>query len=72
MTGPTVDEVRFEQTQRTVKVSALRGRPLEGDSCASCLYFLEPGADLSFCWHDKLQMLVDAGWWCHFWEMTEP
>jgi hypothetical protein len=66
---PEVDEVRFAQVQHLLKVSALRGEPLDDDSCANCLYFLEPDDPLSFCWHEKLQVLVGAGWWCHFWEM---
>jgi hypothetical protein len=66
---PTVDEAKFQQAQRVVKVAALRGIPLDDDSCANCLYYLEPGEQLSFCWHDKLQINVAASWWCHFWEM---
>jgi hypothetical protein len=71
MTEPAVDEARFADAQRIVKVSALRGTPLEGDACGTCYYFLEPGADLAFCWHEKLQILVGASWWCHYWEMRE-
>ncbi|HEY2330444.1 MAG TPA: hypothetical protein VGH94_00865 [Acidimicrobiales bacterium] len=69
--APDVDEVAFERAQRAVKVAALRGTPLEGDSCANCYYYLEPEADLAFCWQEKLQILVGKDWWCHFWEMTE-
>ena len=65
-----VDEARFASAQRAAKVSALRGSPLDGDHCGTCFYFLEPGAELSFCWHEKLQILVGGDWWCHFWEMT--
>jgi len=68
---PSVDEAKFAQAQRVVKVAALRGSPLDDDSCSSCLYFLEPGNEFAFCWHEKLQVLVGANWWCHFWEMTE-
>jgi hypothetical protein len=71
MIEPVVDEARFQQAQRSQRVSALRGTPLDGDSCATCLYFLEPGTELAFCWHEKLQMLVAENWWCHFWEMTD-
>ena len=71
MMEPTVDEERFEAAQRAAKVSALRGTPLEGDRCGTCFYFLDSGSDLSFCWHEKLQILVGSEWWCHFWEMTE-
>ncbi len=71
MSDPVVDEERFAEAQRLVRLTALRGSPLEGDSCANCYYFLEPESDLAFCWHEKLQMLVAAQWWCHYWEMTE-
>jgi hypothetical protein len=71
MTGPQVDEARFAETQHTVKVSALRGRPLDDDRCATCYYYLDPTDDISFCWHEKLQILVGDNWWCHFWEMRD-
>jgi hypothetical protein len=71
MNEPTVDDARFEQAQRVVRLTALRGSPVEGDSCSSCYYYLEPGAELAFCRHEKLQMLVASQWWCHYWEMTE-
>ena len=71
MSEPVVDEEQFQRTQRAIKVSALRSTPIEGDSCGNCYYFLEPGNDMAFCWHEKLQLLVDAKWWCHYWEMTE-
>jgi hypothetical protein len=66
---PIVDEEAFQRVQRSIKVAALRGRPLDDDSCANCLYYLEPGEDLAFCWHEKLQMLVGSQWWCQHWEM---
>ena len=69
MIEPEVDEARFAQAQHVLKVSALRGAPLDEDRCANCLYFLEPEDELSFCWHEKLQILVGSNWWCHFWEM---
>jgi len=71
MIEPTVDEAKFQQAQRVVKVAALRGTPLDDDSCANCLYYLEPGADLAYCWQEKVQINVASSWWCHFWEMTE-
>ena len=71
MSDPVVDEARFADFQRVVKVAALRGTALEGDSCRECYYYLERGADLSFCWHEKVHILVGSNWWCHFWEMTE-
>jgi hypothetical protein len=71
VTEPGVDEARFADAQRVVKVAALRGEPLDDDRCDSCFYYLEPGSPLAFCWHEKLQILVGHEWWCHFWEMRE-
>lgn len=71
MTDPQVDEVRFAEAQRMVKVAALRGTPLEGDRCANCYYYLEPEESLAFCWHEKLQVLVGSEWWCHYWETRD-
>jgi hypothetical protein len=70
MTEPAVDEARFNEAQRIRKLTALRGTPLDGDSCGTCYYYLEPGAHLAFCWHEKLQILVASQWWCQHWEMT--
>jgi hypothetical protein len=71
VTEPEVDEARFQQAQRARKISALQASPSDGDCCGNCLYFLEPDGELSFCWHEKLQILVGANWWCHYWEMAD-
>jgi hypothetical protein len=71
VTEPEVDEARFAEAQRVVKVAALRGEPLDGDSCDNCFYYLEPGSQLAFCWQEKVQVLVGRDWWCHYWEMRE-
>jgi hypothetical protein len=68
---PQVDEEAFAAAQRLIRLTALRGTPLEGDSCANCYYYLEPGAPLAFCWHEKFQTLVGDDWWCQFWEMAD-
>lgn len=51
--------------------AVLRGRPYGDESCSNCRYYLEPEADLSYCWHQKLRILVGADWWCQWWD-TEP
>ena len=66
-----VDEVRFAEAQRIVKLTALRGTPVDDDRCGGCLYYTEPDEPLAFCRHEKLQILVGESWWCHFWEMPE-
>jgi hypothetical protein len=68
---PEVDEARFAEVQRIAKVAALRGGPMDDDHCQKCLYYLDPSSDLSFCWHEKLHILVGANWWCHYWEMRD-
>lgn len=67
---PEIDEAAFQAVQRKIKVTALRGAPVDGDECSTCLYYLDPSAPLAFCWHSKLQMIVGAQWWCQHWEMT--
>jgi hypothetical protein len=71
MSEPEVDEARFQQAQRALKISALQAAPSDGDSCSTCFYYLESGRELAFCWHEKLQILVGSDWWCHYWEMAE-
>lgn len=68
---PNVDEAKFAAVQRLIRLTALRGTPVEGDSCGNCQYFLEPGEPMAFCWHEKFQTLVGADWWCQHWEMVE-
>ena len=69
--GPIVDEERFQAAQRVVKVTALRGTPVDGDCCGGCYYYLEPGEPFAFCWQEKFQMLVGAEWWCQHFEMAD-
>ncbi len=71
MTEPEIDEARFAAAQRVVKVAALRATPMDEDRCGTCLYYLEADEDLSFCWQEKVQILVGSGWWCQFWEMRD-
>jgi len=28
----------------------------------------QPTADISYCWHQKLRILVGAEWWCQWWD----
>ena len=67
---PEVDEAAFNAAQRVTRLIALRGTPLEGDSCGSCHYYLEPGEPMAFCWHKKVNLLVSDGWWCQHWELA--
>ena len=67
---PAVDEAAFKAVQRLIRLTALRGSPMEGDSCGNCHYYLEPGEPMAFCWHEKLHVLVGDDWWCQHWELA--
>ena len=41
------------------------------EQCDNCRYYLEPTASISYCWHQKLRILVGATWWCQWWEKIE-
>ena len=69
MNEPEVDEAAFAAAQRRIKLTALRGTPVDGDRCATCAYYLEPDEPFAFCWQEKFQILVGADWWCQHWEM---
>ena len=47
------------------------GRPQGEEKCENCRYYLEPTAEVSYCWHPKLRILVGDSWWCQWWE-KEP
>jgi hypothetical protein len=68
---PVVDEAKYQAAQRLIRLTALRGTPVDGDHCGTCHYYLDAGEPMAFCWHDKLQTLVGAEWWCQHWEMVE-
>ena len=48
--------------------AVLKGRPSGDERCDTCRYYLEPTADTSYCWHQKLRILVGANWWCRWWD----
>ena len=48
--------------------AVLKGRPSGEERCDGCRYYLEPTAELSYCWHPKLRILVGDAWWCQWWE----
>ena len=51
--------------------AVLKGSPSGAERCDGCRYYLEPTAELSYCWHPKLRILVGDSWWCQWWE-KEP
>src|SRR3954447_25782423 len=48
--------------------AAMRGHPSGDEQCENCLYYLENTADISYCWHPKVRILVGATWGCQWWE----
>jgi hypothetical protein len=49
--------------------AVLRGHPYQDkERCANCLYYLDPGDEISYCWHPQLRILVGADWWCQWWD----
>jgi hypothetical protein len=46
----------------------LKGQATGDERCDNCRYYLEPTADISYCWHQKLRILVGADWWCQWWD----
>lgn len=43
-------------------------QPKFGEQCNACLYYLDPDASVSYCWHPKLQVGVGHDHWCTWWE----
>jgi len=48
--------------------AALRGRPADDALCANCRYYLDDTAEISYCWHPSLRILVGDNWSCQWWE----
>jgi hypothetical protein len=63
-----LDEELWQQLQGRSSTARLRSRPTGDMRCAGCRYYLEPSADLSYCWHPQLRILVGGDWWCQWWE----
>ena len=62
-----IDESRSMELRHVSTEATLRTRPIDDQHCRSCRYYLEDTADLSYCWHPKLRILVGADWWCQWW-----
>jgi hypothetical protein len=63
-----IDEKLSLELRFMADANVLRGHPSGSEQCDNCLYYLENTADLSYCWHPKLRILVGAEWWCQWWE----
>ena len=69
-TGKTViaDDAYLIRSIRDPDAQIVKGRPSGEEKCENCRYYLENTADISYCWHPKLRILVGAEWWCQWWE----
>ena len=63
-----IDEKLSMQLRILASNAVLKGVPSGEEKCENCLYYLEPTAHISYCWHQKLRILVGAQWWCQWWE----
>ena len=63
-----VDETTSMELRVLVADVSLKGSPSGSAKCENCEYYLEPTAELSYCWHPALRILVGAEWWCECWE----
>ena len=63
-----IDETTSMDLRILASTVSLKGSPSGTERCVNCAYYLEPTADLSYCWHPRLRILVGADWWCERWE----
>ena len=65
-----IDETRSMEFRHLSANATLRGSASSEQRCENCRYYLENTADISYCWHPKLRILVGAEWWCQWWESS--
>jgi hypothetical protein len=63
-----IDEKNWIELQGFIDRAVLKGTPSGNEKCDNCLYYLDPDASLSYCWHSQIRILVGADWWCQWWE----
>lgn len=63
-----IDEKLSIELRHLADNAVLKGKPSGNEHCENCLYYLENTAEISYCWHPKLRILVGADWWCQWWE----
>lgn len=66
-----VDEENNSTLQHLVEDAILRGHPYQEEKCGNCLYYLDTDAEIAYCWHPELRILVGTEWWCQWWEEIE-
>lgn len=63
-----IDEKLSMELRHLSSNAVLVGHPSGEEKCENCRYYLEPTADVSYCWHPKLRILVGSDWWCQWWD----
>jgi hypothetical protein len=63
-----IDEKLAMQLRHLAANAVLKGHASGDELCENCRYYLEPYNDISYCWHQKLRILVGATWRCQWWE----
>jgi hypothetical protein len=63
-----IDEKTSMELRHLAANAVLIGKPSGAEKCENCRYYLEPHADVSYCWHPKLRILVGSNWWCQWWD----
>mgnify|MGYP001560236090 CR=1 FL=1 len=63
-----IDEKNALLLRHLMEDAVLKGQPYGEERCENCLFYLEPGVKIAYCWHPKLRVLVGDQWWCQWWE----
>jgi hypothetical protein len=63
-----IDEKLAIELRHLADNAVLKGQPQGEEKCENCRYYLENTAEISYCWHPKIRILVGASWWCQWWE----
>ena len=63
-----IDEKLSFELRHLADNAVLKAMPSGNEKCENCRYYLEPHKDISYCWHQKLRILVGAEWWCQWWD----
>jgi len=63
-----IDEVRALELRHLADDAVLGAVPNGSEPCDNCFFYLNPDAEISYCWHPKLRILVGRSWWCQWWE----
>jgi hypothetical protein len=63
-----IDEKLSMELRHLATNAGLRDTPSGDAQCENCVYYLENAAEISYCWHPKLRILVGAEWLCQWWE----